>query len=127
MLNSNYSWHVQVAIPKHGARLLMGSKAFWESIPFKQSVKGVRCKSSREAPTALQVVAIKEGAQKHPTIFVADFLPVGSGANNLNFQHLQKQKVDIAVFLLCVPFWQVHHLGDVSQSPCQSAITASVC
>ena len=49
--------------------------------------------SAREAPTALQTVAIKEGVQVQPTIFVADSLPVGSGATKLAFQQRQKQKV----------------------------------
>lgn len=123
---SNCSWHLQVVIPKHGARLLMASKAFWQSIPFKQSVKGVRTKSAREAPTALQMMVIKEGVLVHPTIFVADFLPVGSSAIKLDFQHLQKHKVGSALFLLNVMFWQVHHLHDPS-STCRPAMTAIVC
>lgn len=88
---------MQVALPVQGARLLMGSKAFWQSIPFKQSVKGVRCKSAREAPTALQMVAINDGVQLHPTIFVADLLPVGCATNQLDFQLLKKQEVSTAI------------------------------
>ena len=95
------SWHVQVAIPAHGARLLMGSKAFWKAIPFKQSVKYMRAKSAREVPTALQMVAIKGEAQLHPTILVADLLPVGSSVTQLDFPHMQEQQVRCS---LCVLF-----------------------
>lgn len=120
------SWHLQVALPVHGARLLMGSKAFWHSIPFKQSVNSMRYKSAREAPTALQVVAVKEGVQVHPTIFVADFLPVGSGATQLDFQHLQKQKVGTALLLLYNLFWQLHQFTDPSCSASHSAMAAVI-
>ena len=74
-----YSWHVQVAIPEKGARLLMGSKAFWQAIPLKQSVKNMSARSAREVPTALQMVAVKGEAQLHTTILVVDLLPASLG------------------------------------------------
>lgn len=95
---------MQVAIPAHGARLLMGSKAFWKAIPFKQSVKTVRAKSAREVPTVLQMVAIKGGVQLHPTILVADLLPVSSGTTKLDLQHMQEQQVCYSLLDLCVLF-----------------------
>lgn len=102
-LRCSYSWHVQVEIPECGARLLMGSKAFWHSIPLKQSVKNMRPKSAREVPTALQMVAIKKAVQQHPTIIVADLLPASSVTNKLDFQHLQEQQVRCALLQpLCV-------------------------
>ena len=104
---------------------MMGSKAFWQSIPVKQSVKSVRSRSAREAPTALLMVAIKEGVQVHPTIFVADFLPAGYGATSLDFQHLQKQKVGtVLLVLLYFIFWQVHHLANPTKSTCPLAANA---
>ena len=103
-LHHTYPWHVQVAIPAHGARLLMGSNAFWKAIPSKQSVKNMRAKVAREVPTALQMVAIKGGVQLHPTIFVADLLPASSCVTNLDFQHMQKQQVRCSLLNLCVLF-----------------------
>ena len=83
---------LQVALPAGGSRLLMGSKSFWESIPFKQSVKSVRCQPARAVATALQRVAMKEPGKAQPTIFVADLLPVGpSQAAQLDFQHMKMQ------------------------------------
>ena len=103
-LHYTYSRHVQVAIPAHGARLLMGSNAFWKAIPFKQSVKNMRAKSAREVPTALQMVAIKGEAQLHPTVLVADLLPVGSSITQLDFHHMQEQQVRCSLLNLCVLF-----------------------
>ena len=91
-MTTDSSGCLQVALPAGGARLLMGSKSFWESIPLKQSVKSVRCKPAREAPPALQRVAMKEPGKAQPTIFVADLLPVGPPhATQLDFQLMKKQ------------------------------------
>ena len=106
----------------------MGSKAFWQSIPFKQSVNSVRSRSAKEAPTALQMVAIKEGVQVHPTIFVADFLPAGYGATKLDFQHLQKQKVGtVLLLLLYFIFWRDGVFANFTNSTCPSALNAVMC
>ena len=94
---------LQVVLPAGGARLLLGSKPLWAAIPLKQSLKGARCKGSRAAASALHLVAAKDESYGHPTILVADLVPVASSDRQLDFDKLKSQVCCLALvqMLLC--------------------------
>lgn len=83
---------LQVTIPAGGARLIMASGPFWQSVALTQSVKQVRYRSAKDATGALQLTAVQQGGIKaDPTILVLDLVPATSANSIIDLRLLCKQ------------------------------------
>lgn len=82
----------QVTMPAQGARVVVASGAFWQSVNMTHAVKMVRRNTVQEAPVKMQLASTRTGDLKEdPTILIVDLVPGASQTGVLSLEKTTEQ------------------------------------
>ena len=79
-------------MPAQGARVVVASGAFWQSVNMTHAVKMVRRNTVQEAPVKMQLASTRTGDLKEdPTILIVDLVPGASQTGVLSLEKTTEQ------------------------------------